>query len=169
MSSPSCPAGEDGLRAAYAPPHARAKLAEVALALAPIAARIDFAAGGAAAEAAPVEALRAVRGCPDMKSFQRGLDRGREARSLDCARLATGGQGHCHTLSCVVAAFLAPFQDALGVDVCYRGSDSFDGLDVCAPAPAPAPAGGGGAAGPAGPAGGIRRCPTRWSGTSGWR
>ncbi len=87
---------EDGLRAAYAPPHARAKLAEVALALVPIAARLNFAAGGAAAEAAQVEALRAVRGHLDMTSFQRGLDRGREARSLDCTRLVAGGQGHCH-------------------------------------------------------------------------
>lgn len=49
----------------------------------------------------------------DIITFQKGLDRGRSpAMCDDVAKLACHGQGHCHTVSSTMAAFLNPFCQA---------------------------------------------------------
>merc|ERR1719399_1671041 len=86
----------------------------------------------AAVDSVRASAIVALRGCLDITTFQRrgpkdvdgetlGRDRDR-ARYCgdDCARFATYGEGHCHTVTSTMAGFLYPFQELLGLDLQYR-------------------------------------------------
>lgn len=60
------------------------------------------------------------------------MDRQRESRSLDVARLITFGQGHCHGLTSCMAAVLHVFSSVLGIDVAYvRGCTALLCRGVC--------------------------------------
>eukprot|EP00913_Durusdinium_trenchii_P002627 g2433.t1 len=48
--------------------------------------------------------------------------------------MACHGQGHCHTVSSTMAAFLFPFAQVLGLDVKYRGGYSWGGVNMGEPA-----------------------------------
>ena len=118
---------EDGVKLDYRKPLTRAKMCEIALALAPHAAalanalaRDDF----DSSEAAQLACVVAIRTALDITTFQRGgggraRDRSRYCRD-DAARFAIGGEGHCRTVSSVLAAFLLPWTQALGIDLAYR-------------------------------------------------
>ena len=105
---------EDGVKIDYRKPLARAKMCEVALAIVPHAAalanalaRDDYEASEAAQLACVVEIRKAL----DVTTFQRGgggraRDRSRYCRD-DAAKFAIGGEGHCRTVSSVLAAFLS--------------------------------------------------------------
>jgi hypothetical protein len=132
---------EDGIRCNYKAPLTKAKMCEIALALGPIAAQLDFDAEAAAIEALQLQAIRTVRGALDLTTFQRdpaGVAQIDAARSRDrtrycgdnAARFAVRGQGHCHTVSSVMFAFLRPFAGPLGLDVKYRGGFTFYKTEV---------------------------------------
>ena len=73
--------------------------------------------------------IRTVRNCLNMVTFQRGVDRARISRTDNAGKLAVNGQGHCHGVSSIMAAFLLPFTTVLGIDLKYRGCYTFhDGL-----------------------------------------
>ncbi|CAK9099353.1 unnamed protein product [Durusdinium trenchii] len=125
---------EDGLKCDYSSPLCRAKLCEIALALSPVVKNLDFntADGG---EAVQLKALEVIRKCLDIITFQKGLDRGRSCATCDdVAKMACHGQGHCHTVSSTMAAFLFPFAQVLGLDVKYRGGYSWGGVNMGEPA-----------------------------------
>ena len=118
---------EDGVKLDYRKPLTRAKMCEIALALAPHAAalanalaRDDF----DSSEAVQLACVVAIRTALDITTFQRGgggraRDRSRYCRD-DAARFAIGGEGHCRTVSSVLAAFLLPWTQTLGFDLAYR-------------------------------------------------
>ncbi|CAK0904714.1 unnamed protein product, partial [Prorocentrum cordatum] len=121
---------EDGIRCNYNSPLTKAKMCEAALLLAPLVAQLDFEEDPRVAEELQLECIRRLRSCLGIVSFQRGLDRGRAcAMADDAARLAVHGQGHCHTVSSVMCAFLYPWAPVLGLDLCYRGGFSFRGVN----------------------------------------
>jgi len=121
---------EDGLRIDYRSTLARAKLCEVALALAPIVRELDFGAAAAEHEAVQLRAVEAIRNCLDIVTFQRGLDRGRlSAMCDDAAKFMCRGQGHCHTVTSTMAAALYPFCRVLGLDLKFRGGYSWDAVN----------------------------------------
>lgn len=125
---------EDGLKCDYSSPLTRAKLCEIALALSPVVKDLDFntADGG---QAMQLKAVEVIRKCLDIITFQKGLDRGRSpAMCDDVAKLACHGQGHCHTVSSTMAAFLNPFCQVLGIDMKYRGGYSWGGVNMGEPA-----------------------------------
>jgi len=70
------------------------------------------------------ECVRAVRRCLDIATFQRrGGERRREWGRYckdDAAKFAVRGEGHCHTVSSTMAAFLYPWSALLGLDLMYR-------------------------------------------------
>jgi len=122
---------EDGIRCNYEAPLTRAKLWEIAFALEPVVRELDFTAEACAETQR--RAVRTVRGCLDLTTFQRGSGdelveghtRNRERYcGDDAASFAVHGQGHCHTVSSVMAAFFLPFTAALGIDLRYRGGQS---------------------------------------------
>eukprot|EP00041_Stephanoeca_diplocostata_P032736 m.1056950 g.1056950 ORF g.1056950 m.1056950 type:complete len:571 (+) comp24203_c0_seq4:2218-3930(+) len=127
---------EDAIRCNYTDTLVRAKLCEIATALEGCIQRLDF--GGDAAEciATQLQAVVCVRSCLDMTTFQRGphdklTTNGQHTRDSsryygdNVGRFAVHGQGHCHTVSSVMFAFLRPFCTALGIDLRYRGGMSF--------------------------------------------
>ena len=131
---------EDGIRCNYASPLTKAKMCEVALALASTAESLDFDADPATITSLQLQAVRAVRSCLCINTFQGvgGADRARDRQRYcgdDAARFAVYGQGHCHTVSSVMFAFLQPFSAALGIDVRYRGGQSFTPGQLVANAP----------------------------------
>ena len=87
--------------------------------------------------------VAAIRGCLGINTFQRksadeggaivDINAGERSRERaryckdDAAMFAVYGQGHCHTVSSVMAAFLFPWQRVLGIDLKYRGGFSFRG------------------------------------------
>lgn len=122
---------EDGLRCKYSSLLAKAKMCEIALRLAPLIKGLNFADDPAATEETQLECVRCIRTCLDIVTFQRGLDRGRScAMCDDAARFAVHGQGHCHTVSSVMCAFLYPWAPLLGLDLCYRGGYSFKDVNL---------------------------------------
>lgn len=129
---------EDGLRCDFTSVLARAKLCEVASALEPFVLELDFAGSAEVCQSLQLKAVEAVRKCLNITTFQQGLDRSRHSAMCDdIARFACNGQGHCHTVSSTMAAFLYPFSSVLGIDVMYRGGYSWDNVndsDQCATA-----------------------------------
>lgn len=120
---------EDGLRMDYSSPLARAKMCEVALALSPIVRDLDF--GNGDCETLQLQAIEVVRSCLDIITFQRGLDRGRfSAMCDDAAKFMCRGQGHCHTVTSVMAAALYPFTAVLGLDLKFRGGFSWNAVNA---------------------------------------
>lgn len=117
---------EDGLHCDYKSRLVRAKMAEICLSLAPLVESLDF--NSPKCEELQKEAIRQVRSCLNMVTFQGGVDRRRVARSDSAGRLAVNGQGHCHGVSSVMAAFLLPLAPVLGIDLKYRGCFTFDDL-----------------------------------------
>lgn len=144
---------EDGVRCDYASPLCRAKMCEIALALAPIVgdANFDFSAAARGDDdsdpccALQRRAVLAIRSCLDITTFQRDEDdalhggKQRRATSRYCkdsaARFAQHGQGHCHTCASVMAAFLYPWTTLLGIDLRYRGGMSIYSDTTVADAP----------------------------------
>jgi len=129
---------EDGIRCNYRAPLTKAVMASVALAVAPFAEQLDFDAPAEECEQVQLAAVRAVRSALDITTFQRNAqnelnggvgvhsrhrDRARYCGD-DAARFAVHGQGHCHTVSSVMAAFLSPLCAGLGIDLRYRGGQS---------------------------------------------
>ena len=127
---------EDGVRCNYSSPTARAKMCEIALKLAPLVSQMDFNSDGSSCEDTQRQCVRVIRGCLDLITFQRNekgeLNQAGD-RTRDCSRyckdsaalFAVNGQGHCHTVSSVMAAFLYPWCRVLGIDLKYRGGCSF--------------------------------------------
>uniref|UniRef100_A0A7S2F508 Uncharacterized protein n=2 Tax=Octactis speculum TaxID=3111310 RepID=A0A7S2F508_9STRA len=69
--------------------------------------------------------VREVRACLNITTFQRSGDEERSRNRQryckdDAARFACYGEGHCHTVTSTMAAFLAPWCETLGMDICYR-------------------------------------------------
>ena len=115
---------EDGIHCNYEARLVKAKLAEICLCLAPLVEKLDFGSDGC--EELQKKAIRQIRSCLNIVTFQSGVDRSRVARS-DCAgKLAVKGQGHCHGVSSTMAAFLLPLAPILGLDVKYRGCYTFN-------------------------------------------
>ena len=129
---------EDGIRCNYRAPLTKAVMASVAVAVAPFAEQLDFDAPAEECEQVQLAAVCAVRSALDITTFQRNAqnelnggvgvhsrhrDRARYCGD-DAARFAVHGQGHCHTVSSVMAAFLSPLCSALGIDLRYRGGQS---------------------------------------------
>eukprot|EP00040_Diaphanoeca_grandis_P014186 m.71809 g.71809 ORF g.71809 m.71809 type:complete len:1100 (-) comp24394_c0_seq3:172-3471(-) len=133
---------EDGIRCNYLKPLTKAKLTEIAIALAPIVEELDFDGDQATCQGLQIKAIHTVRRCLDILTFQRDNDgnvnggRGVESRSRNrsrycgdnAARFALFGQGHCHTVASIMYAFLHPFSRPLGLDIRYRGGESFDAV-----------------------------------------
>lgn len=118
---------EDGLRCDYESCLVRAKMCEIALRLDSIAAELDFDAPTDQTLALQTRAVRKIRDCINMNTFQRDADgalhseengRSRDRRRYcgeDIGKFAVNGQGHCYTVSSVCAAFLGPWGAALGL------------------------------------------------------
>ena len=93
---------------------------QVALAIESTAAKLDFTnPDRQEIIALQQECVRRMRAQLNITRLQDGVDRRRESRSLDAARLITYGQGHCHGLSSCMAAVLHSFGSILGIDVMY--------------------------------------------------
>ena len=120
---------EDGLSIDYSSPLVRAKMCEIALKLNPLIKALDFDASPELVEPMQRKAIRVVRACLDIDTFQQANgDRGRDRNKYygnRIEKLAVGGQGHCHTVSSVMASYLWPFSKALLIDVKYRGGFTF--------------------------------------------
>eukprot|EP00854_Cymbomonas_tetramitiformis_P010583 gene10583-12519_t len=127
---------EDGIVLKKGSSLARAKFCEMALALRSVAESLDFDASPEECERLQCEAVAAIRGCLDLNTFQRDdrnrlVANGERFRDRDrycgddAARFAVHGQGHCHTVSSVMAVFLSAWQKALGIDLKYRGGFAF--------------------------------------------
>ena len=137
---------EDGIRCKYSTPLARAKLCEIALRLEPLVKDLNFLDIANVLQEEnnkniQVQCIKAIRNSLDLISFQRDANgdlvsnpKGRE-RDInrycgdDAARFAINGQGHCHTLTSIMTAFLLPFSSILGIDLKYRGGCSL--VKVC--------------------------------------
>ena len=134
---------EDGIRCRYESPLARAKMCQIALSLAPLVSQIDFGARGEKQVERSFEVqkqcVRAVRSCLDMSTFQRDSNGKLNRDNMhsrdttrycgdDAAQFAAHGQGHCHTVTSVMTAFLYPWERLIGVGLKYRGGSVF-GLD----------------------------------------
>ena len=130
---------EDGLRCNYGALLCRAKMLEAALAVAQTVASIDFnSQDQEAVEVSQLEAVRQIRHSINMVTFQRNemgelTEKHTRDRRRYCGdsvpRLATFGQGHCHTVSSTMYSVLHPFCSALGIDLKYRGGYTFDRFD----------------------------------------
>ena len=115
---------EDGLHCDYKSKLVKGKLAEICLNLAPLVEKLDFC-EKETCEELQKEAIRKIRGCLNMVTFQKGVDRKRIARTDNAGKLAVNGQGHCHGVSSTMAAFLLPLAPLLGIDLKYRGCFTF--------------------------------------------
>jgi len=130
---------EDGLRMRYSSPLAKAKMCEIAMELDEVVGQLDFTPGASPEEAqrrerVQIECIRRIVACLNITTFQRGLDRSRcSSMCDDIAQFAVHGQGHCHTVSSVAAAFLAPWQHLCGFDLCYRGGQHFGSTATAGP------------------------------------
>jgi len=121
---------EDGITCKYGSKIARGKLAEIALVLSPVMEEIGNVLKQEPATSPKVDALRCkcvreVRACLNITTFQRSGDEERSRNRQryckdDAARFACYGEGHCHTVTSTMAAFLAPWCETLGMDICYR-------------------------------------------------
>ena len=113
-----------------------AKITEIALTLAPLAASLNF--NDPNHPKIIQQCLVKIRHCLNIITFQtsdtgslnqfvQGV--GRHIRDThryckdDAAMFAIEGQGHCHTVSSVFLSFLAPFESVLGLDLYYREDD----------------------------------------------
>jgi hypothetical protein len=118
---------EDGMSADFASPLMKSKMAECSLALEPIMCDIGQAIRQkdiAQLTASPCNALKAIRSCLDVTTFQRdggtrGRDRFRYAKD-SVTKMAVYGEGHCRTCSSCMASFLWAFSELLCVDLLYR-------------------------------------------------
>jgi len=135
--SEECLVLEDGIRCDYSKHLTRAKMCQIACALAPLVQQLDFSGDLQTVEHIQKQCVLAVRGCLDLITFQRdaqGNLNGPGSRTRDssryckddAARFAVHGQGHCHTVSSVMAAFLSPWCKLLGIDLKYRGGYTFN-------------------------------------------
>eukprot|EP00750_Incisomonas_marina_P027507 INCI6198.1.p1 GENE.INCI6198.1~~INCI6198.1.p1 ORF type:complete len:781 (-),score=82.40 INCI6198.1:340-2682(-) len=131
---------EDSLRCNYHSPLMRAKQCEIALSLWHKIVKpgyLDFDSNEPRKlEVAQCLGVATIRGCLNITSFQRNShgqitadgqherDRRRYCGD-DIGRFAVNGQGHCHTMTSVMASFLYPWQRVLGIDLRYRGGHSF--------------------------------------------
>lgn len=119
---------EDGIRCRYSSSLARGKMCEIALRLCPLledlGRLLEQGAAASSLDEVRIDAVRAIRGCLDIRTFQRehgGRDRDRARYCKDdAAKFAAFGEGHCHTVSSTMLAFLYPFAEVLGLDVFYR-------------------------------------------------
>jgi len=136
---------EDGITCRYKQAITKAKMCHIALELRAL---IDDGNNMWKSDSLQCACVRRIRKCLNIITFQRGedgsLNAGREhSRNFkrycgNAAELfAVYGQGHCHTVSSVMAAFLYPWQDLLGIDLRYRGgfcfTSKFDGVVQEAP------------------------------------
>ena len=118
---------EDGMSADFASALMKSKVVECSLALEPAVLRIGNAVSSNDHHAlviAQCAAVRAIRSCLDIVTFQRkggerGRDRSRYAKD-DVAKMAVYGEGHCRTVSSCMVPFLWAFSELLCLDVFYR-------------------------------------------------
>jgi hypothetical protein len=109
---------EDGVKCDYTKPLMKAHLCEMALAMADAVACMDFAEDGV--YASQLECISLVRRLMNITPLQRGVDRRRDARTHNIAKLITYGQGHCHGMTSTTVACMLPFSCVLGLVVKYR-------------------------------------------------
>eukprot|EP00092_Neocalanus_flemingeri_P015280 GFUD01016516.1.p1 GENE.GFUD01016516.1~~GFUD01016516.1.p1 ORF type:complete len:264 (+),score=59.42 GFUD01016516.1:79-792(+) len=119
---------EDGIHCDYKNKLVKAKMVEICLCLAPLVDKLDFRETDCLEM--QKEAIRRIRSCLNIVTFQIGVDRSRLARSDCVGRLAVNGQGHCHGVSSTMAAFLLPVAPLLGIDLKYRGCFTFGSDNV---------------------------------------
>lgn len=120
---------EDGLKCDYKSTNVQLKLYEIAFKLKPIIERLDFSSNPLPVQ---IEAVKTIRGCLDMISFNKGDVKTVHADRFkidSVAKMALRGQGNCHGCSSVMGAFLYPFRNILGIDLKYRGGYSFKVAD----------------------------------------
>jgi hypothetical protein len=104
---------EDGLCIDYKSPIVRAKMCEISIRLSDLVRELDFDVCTERITLKQIEAIHIIRDCIDMNTFQK--DNGTRERNRerycgnDIGRFAVFGQGHCHTVTSVMAAFLWPF------------------------------------------------------------
>ena len=113
---------EDGIRCDYRNKLVKAKLVEICFNLSAFVTELDFSSD---CQEQQQEAVRMVRSCLNLTTFQRGVDRSRLARTDCVGKLAVNGQGHCHGVSSTMAAFLLPLCPLLGLDLKYRSCYTF--------------------------------------------
>ena len=110
---------DEGIICNFEAPLVRAKLVEICLKLAPLAARMDFKRPRECASLQK-EVISKLHSCLNIVSFQAGVDRSRVARSKCVGELAVRGQSNCSGLAGTLAAFLLPLAPILGIDLRYR-------------------------------------------------
>lgn len=117
---------EDGLTADFDSADMEAKLFQVLLALRPHVKDLDFTRSDCLRT--QIKCVEAIRKCLDFTTFNKETGNGVEKvvdkeryKTGKVAKLALFGQGNCHGCSSLMACFLLPFQDLLGIDVKYRG------------------------------------------------
>ena len=141
---------EDGLTCDYSSPLARGVMARIARALCPLAEELGQLNALRSPQAderrtdVQLRCVQCLRDCLDLTTFQRaGGERGTDptrdyGRCMnDAARFAVRGEGHCHTVTSVMCAFLTPFAPLLGLDMAFRedGAQSHQWCEVtCRPA-----------------------------------
>jgi hypothetical protein len=122
---------EDGLRCRYQTPLTKAKMWEIAFALSPLVEKMKCI--NESWEEKQKECIHIIRKCLGVTTFQTtngvlneevcGSTHKRDWKRYckdDVSMFAIHGQGHCHTVSSVMAAFLYPWQNLLAFDFAYR-------------------------------------------------
>lgn len=117
---------EDGFNIDYSSLDAKVKLLEIAFKLAPLVKDLDFKNNPLETQ---LKCVRAIRSCLDFTTFNKGFEKivdTERNKTGSLAKMALFGQGSCHGCSSVMAAFLLPFAQALGIDIKYRGGFHFN-------------------------------------------
>eukprot|EP00298_Acanthocystis_sp_HF-20_P017318 c21722_g2_i2.p1 GENE.c21722_g2_i2~~c21722_g2_i2.p1 ORF type:complete len:377 (-),score=100.92 c21722_g2_i2:125-1255(-) len=126
---------EDGLRCKYSSPLMKAKMCEIAFSLSKIISKIDFQSEDLLEiERLQCKCVSVIRSHLNLITFQnyiseneQGRDRSRYCKD-DISRFAIYGQGHCHTVSSIMTAFLSPWEKFLGIEVKYRRGITLRGI-----------------------------------------
>lgn len=111
---------EDGLTCDYRSGDVKLKLAEICYKLAPLIEKLDFTADPTNIQ---LECIRVIRSCLNFITFDEGNVKAvqyERHRTGTTGKLALFGQGSCHGCSSVMASFLYPFSNILGIDLKYR-------------------------------------------------
>ncbi len=109
---------------------ARAKMCEISLTLTlrPSVSSLDFPMADECQDK-QLACVRVIRRCLDLTTFmQPSAGRARDSHRYckdDVFRFSVGGQGHCHTVTSVMAAILVAWSAVIGIDVKYRDTMSF--------------------------------------------
>lgn len=114
---------EDGLKADYNNNLIKSKIYEIAINSRECIDKLDF--SDINCEKYQLEFVKIVRETMNVKSFFESVDRERNGRTNCIGKLGSFGQAQCHGFSSLIAGYLIPFQDLLGLEIIYRGGNSY--------------------------------------------